>query len=80
MARVVKLNDVWAMLDQCAPGYTKRASREYWIVGYCGKTYRTLPLGRHGRRQNPEIESGHVRSMARHFGILPCASGLLDLG
>lgn len=75
MARVVKLNDVWAMLDDCASGHTKRASDHYWIVSYNSKTYRSLPLGPHGKRQNPDIEAGHVRSLVRHLQIpQDCAS------
>lgn len=61
------------MLQQCAPGYEKEAKTHNWHVKYSGKTYPTLPLGPHGRRQNPDIEIGHVRSMIRFFGIEDCA-------
>lgn len=80
MARVVDLEDVWRMLEACAPGYTKRASREYWTVRYNGKAYRSLPLGAHGRRHHPELEAGHVRSMLRHLGVaFGCAEAHLNL-
>ncbi len=70
---MIPLGDVWAMLETCAPGYGRREGEHAHIVTYQGKTYRSLPLGRHGRRKNPPIESGFVRSMARHLGIEACA-------
>jgi hypothetical protein len=80
MAHVVKLNDIWLMLDACAPGHTRRPSREYWTVTFDGKTYRSLPLGPHGRRHNPDIEAGHVRSLIRHLGISKdCVEKHVDL-
>jgi hypothetical protein len=71
-ARVVNLDEVWAALDQCAKGWTANPSTEYWRVNYNGKTYHRLPLGKHGKRVNPEVEAGHVRTMARSFGIETC--------
>ena len=80
MASVVRLTDVWLMLKNCAKGHTKKASVEYWTVHYNGKSYRSLPVGAHGRRQNPEIESGHVRSLVRHLGISRnCADRFVEL-
>jgi len=80
MAHLVALNAVWEMLEQCAPGFTRRASQHYWIVSYQGRSYRTLPLGAHGRRQNPDIETGHVRALIRHLQISrTCAEQYLDL-
>ena len=32
-----------------------------------------LPLGKHGRRENPEIQPGKVKGMARHFSAYDCA-------
>ena len=81
MAHLVRLNDVWRMLDDCAKGHTKKPSREYWAITFNGKTFRSLPLGPHGRRQNPETETGYVRSLIRHLGISSdCAGRHLDLG
>ena len=71
-AKVINLNDVWAMLDKCAPGYGRKESEHFHRVTYQGKTFRALPLGAHGKRKNPEIEAGHVRSMARHLEIEKC--------
>jgi len=80
MAHLVKLNDVWRMLDGCAQGYTKMASRHYWTVGFNKRSYRSLPLGGHGRRKNPEIETGHVRALIRHLQIPEdCAAQYLNL-
>lgn len=81
MARLIKLNDIWRMLAECAPGYERRESREYWTVKYNGKSYRSLPRGPHGRRINPDIETGYVRSLIRHLAIdLECAERSLNLG
>jgi hypothetical protein len=80
MAHVVRLDDVWTMMDACARGYQKRPSSHYWIVTFNGRTYRTLPLGEHGRRKNPEIETGHVRSMIRHLLVSrECAERHIDI-
>lgn len=80
MAHFVKLNDIWSMLDDCAKNHTRKASREYWAITFNGKTYRSLPLGPHGRRENPDTEAGHVRSLIRHLGISrECAEKHLDL-
>jgi hypothetical protein len=45
-----------------------------------GSPDHALPLGPHGRRVNPEIETGYVRSLARHLGIEECARSHLALG
>lgn len=69
MPRLVKLDDVWRMLDACASGYTRRETDHHWIVTFRDFQFRSLPLGAHGRRVNPEIESGYVRAMVRMFGL-----------
>jgi len=73
----VPLNDIWAMLDHCAPGHTRKQRQHNWAITWKGKTYPRLPLGPHGKRQNPGIQVGHVKNMARFFGILECAKGQL---
>jgi hypothetical protein len=75
----VPLNDVWAMLKECAPGYTKRARTHNWVVMYQGHTYPRMPVGEHGTRTNPEIQIGHVRNMCNLFGILECAKKHIEL-
>jgi hypothetical protein len=76
---VIRLLDIWGMLDRCAPGHVRRQGKHHWIVSYNGRTYHTLPLGPHGRRVNPDVAAGYVRSMARHLGIEACARQLLNL-
>lgn len=73
----IKLKDIWAMLDHCAPGYTRTKTEHHWRVAANGKQYPSLPLGSHGRRENPEIQIGHIRKLIRHLGILECARGQL---
>lgn len=64
------------MLDDCLPGYSKKSHDHYWSIKYKGLPYPRLPLGGHGRRRHTgraEIESGHVKHMARFFKIHDCA-------
>lgn len=79
MAHFVMLDEVWDMLDKCLPGYERRASKEYWTVKYQGRSYRRIPVGPHGRKNNVEVESGHVRSLVRFFDVRACADAILDL-
>ncbi|REJ83836.1 MAG: hypothetical protein DWQ36_19660 [Acidobacteria bacterium] len=68
----IKLREVWKLLKQCAPGYTKSLREHNWKVTFEAKTYR-LPKGPHGHKKGQEkIERGHVRSMARFLGIAVC--------
>jgi hypothetical protein len=66
------------MLDRCiGSGKWKPIpgkNNEYWRVEVLGHSpYPRLPTGKHGNRENPEIECGHVKNMARFFGIEECA-------
>ena len=72
-ASVIKLEDVWQALDKCIEGYTRRKTTHSWLITYHNKTV-VLPLGHHGgtRQNNKEIESGHVRNLARQFGVIEC--------
>ncbi len=80
MARLVSLDDVWAMLDKCLAGYTKKASKEYWTITFKGRSYRSVPVGPHGRKNRVSVESGHIRSLVRFFEIgKDCYSPLIDL-
>jgi hypothetical protein len=65
----VRFKDIRRMLHQCAPGAAIEKKKHRHWVRYDGKIYRGLPLGRHGKRENPEIEIGHVRQLIRYFGI-----------
>lgn len=69
----VPIEEVWAMLKACAPGHTKKETDHNWRVMYEGQTYPNLSKGKHGRRQNPDIQVGQVKQMVRLFGIEDCA-------
>lgn len=76
---LVNLKEIRRMLDDCAPGAVIESKLHKNWVHWGGRTYRGLPLGKHGNRQNPEIEVGHVKRMARFFEILDCAKKSLGL-
>lgn len=70
----IALADVWAMLDACLAGWTSRATpHHHRIFAPDGRIYPSLPLGDHGHRRGAEVKAGHVRNMARFFGIEECA-------
>ena len=58
--------DVIKMLRKCAPGHTIRLANHSRVITYNNKVYPSLP-------KFPNVEVGHIRKMARHLGILPCA-------
>jgi hypothetical protein len=70
----IDLKTIRRMLEACVPG-TRLVEKTHhlWIYPPSGPYYPSLPRGEHGTRQNPEIEVGHVRKMARFLGILKCA-------
>jgi hypothetical protein len=69
----VTFKEIRGMLDACAPGARiEEKTHHYWVYWSNVAPYR-LPLGKHGRRDNPEIQRGHVKKMARYFEILDCA-------
>jgi hypothetical protein len=69
----VPLKKIWAMLDECAPGWKKIERTHNWVVQYNQITFPRLPKGDHGARNNPDIQVGHVKQMVRLFQIVPCA-------
>ena len=69
----VPLKTIWEMLEACAPGFSVQERPHNWCVFYKDQTYPSLPKGEHGARKNPGIEAGHIKRMARLFGILGCA-------
>ena len=69
MPRVARLADVWRMLDECLPGYEPIQKPHRWNVKYGGRVYHEIPLGKHGARHNPEIETGYIRGLVKFFGI-----------
>jgi hypothetical protein len=66
MSASVALEDVLKMLDKCAPGYTIRLANHSRVVTFSNRVYPSLP-------KFEKLEVGHIRKMARHFGILACA-------
>lgn len=66
MSASVPFADMRKMLDKCAPGYTIRLANHSHVVTYNGRVYPSIP-------KFDNIEVGHIRKMARHFGILDCA-------
>lgn len=74
----VGLKDIWAMLDDCAPGHDRRETNHYWRITYGPEVFPTLPKGPHGARTNPPIQVGVIKQMARQLGILDCAKRFLQ--
>ena len=69
----VALEDVWAALHTCLPGWrATQKQHRWWVYPPNGGAPFMLPLGAHGRRKDVEVQRGHVKSMARQFGILDC--------
>ena len=80
MPRLVKLDDVWRMLDECLHGHQRIQKPHRWNVTHGGRTYHEVPLGDHGRRKNPDIETGHVRGLVKFFRIpRECYEKFVDL-
>ena len=75
------MRDVLEMMDNCAKGYVRKKGAHNWRIFFGTGAFATLPFGRHGSRENPEIEIGHVRTMIRKLGVdKACAeSRLLQL-
>ena len=72
---LVTWGEVKAMLDKCAPGYHVKESEEYYCVYYKDKSFPRLTRGSHRQRgkNSAEIQAGHIKKMARIFGIQDCA-------
>jgi hypothetical protein len=66
------------MLDHCCPGWTKTETDHFWRIDFGAGSYPTLPKGAHGNRKNPEIQAGHVRTMARQFNSYDCAKDFFN--
>jgi hypothetical protein len=74
----VALKDIWKMLDDCAPGHTRKAREHNHLIQFAGRAFPSLPLGKHGKRENPRIEVGHVKQMVRQLEIdQDCVKGHL---
>ena len=70
----VAVGDVWRALDRCLPGYKKFEKKHNWWIypPTAGAPPFMLPLGQHGKRVTADIQRGHVKRMARQFGITDC--------
>lgn len=74
---LVTLKEIETMLNDCAPGAVIEPKiHKNWVL-WNDKIWWDLPRGKHGNRQNPEIQVGHVRRMMRFFGVLDCAKKYL---
>lgn len=67
------MSEIKAMLASCAPGHWMKEGEHNWIVYFGEHIFRNLPKGKHGKRKNPDIQIGHVRTMVRLFKIYDCA-------
>lgn len=72
------LNDIFKMLDECAPGHTRKSGDHYWVIIFHGKIYYDLPKGEHGAK-NPDIQIGHVKKLIRRLLIEDCAKKYLPI-
>ena len=66
MSASIAFKEIVKMLEKCAPGHTIRLANHSWVIKWGDRSYPSLP-------KFDNIELGHVRKMARHFGILDCA-------
>jgi hypothetical protein len=73
----VPLKEVWAMLDACAPGHTRRLRTHNYSIQWNNKTYRGFPKGEHGN-SNPPIDRSHIRKVVKFFTLNKCASSYFD--
>lgn len=67
----IPLKEIWAMLDSCAPGYTRKLREHNYVVRFQDRSFPSLPLGPHGKRENPPIQMGKVKQMVRQLGLDP---------
>jgi hypothetical protein len=66
MSVAISFSDVQKMLEKCAPGYRIELKTHFRFVYWHGIVFPTLP-------KHDNIYVGHIRKMARTFGILECA-------
>lgn len=60
------------MLDACAPGWKWKETDHSFRIVWNGKTYPSFP-------KHKMIDVGHIKKMARHFGILEKAKNHLPV-
>lgn len=70
------------MLAHCAPEHTVKETGHYRCIRYRDKEWPNFPLGKHGGARDKgrsSIQGGHVKNMAKHFGILDCAKKHIEM-
>ena len=76
----VLLRDIFAMLDECLPGWEKRDAPHHIRITLQNRTYPSLPKGEHGKRPGRgQIQGKQVKDLAEFFGILECARKYLEI-
>ena len=70
MSATERFADIRKMMDTCARGWTFHVSKHSRVIKYNSMVYRKFP-------KHDDVELGHIRHMARHFGILECARTIL---
>jgi hypothetical protein len=66
---LIPLKEIWAMLDRCAPGHRRKAREHNYLITYEQFSYPSFPLGKHGKRENPTVQVGHVRQLVRQLQL-----------
>ena len=74
----ISLSEVWKMLEACLPGHVRKLHTHHYSVRLRDRIYPAFPKGAHGKA-DPSIEKGHVRRLARFFGIMDCAKQHLNV-
>jgi hypothetical protein len=72
MSAAISFADVVRMLDECAPGHEITLRNHFRFVRWRGVVFPTLP-------KHDNIEIGHIKKMARTFGVLDCAKLVLGI-
>jgi hypothetical protein len=65
---------VQKMLNACADGWRFRDKKHKRWLYYGDREPFKLPLGPHGKRQQHDLQIGHIRGLVRHLGISDCAA------
>jgi hypothetical protein len=72
---------VFAMLDRCAPGHTRRIGNHRLVVGFGGRVFMGLPKGPGGGHSVDAVvvEYAKIRRLVRALAIDPaCARGFFE--
>ncbi|HHM12500.1 MAG TPA: hypothetical protein ENJ16_03035 [Planctomycetaceae bacterium] len=67
----VRIKVIKSALEESLPGCCWKEAQHHWhILPPGGGPAYHLPKGEHGKKWRAEIERGHIRRLARQFGIL----------